>query len=496
MQQEQAKTVRRANEWMQAHTPQVKSAYKPRYHASVPCGWANDPNGLIWYQGEAHLFYQHNPYAPRWDTMHWGHMSSTDLLHWHSHDEALASDMPYDREVGCFSGTALAWNDRLWLMYAGALNGRQQQCLAVSADGEHFEKMAENPVISTAMLPEGYAPGDFRDPKLFCRDGCFYCIAATRNARGGNLLLYRAKDLTRWEYVGALFTQQGDGSACDFLLPDGVCECPDYAVIDGQEVLIFSPQNLPQQGHRYQNISSTVYMIGHLDTETGRFTCDRLDEIDGGFDFYAAQTMHLPDDRTVMIAWQEMWGRNYPTQADGWAGSFTLPRELHVQNGRLVQKPVREAEQLWTKTTRYERVPLTDSRKLPDVQGDVAQLQLRLHMGSAKRAGVTLMGDGKHETRLVCDREAGTLTLDRSDSGLPMGGEERDKQTRTVDACLTGDVLELCIFLDVSSVEAFVGGGKQTLTAHVYPELNGRREISFFAEEGEAELLEVCFHTL
>lgn len=97
MQQEQAKTVRRANEWMQAHTPQVKSAYKPRYHASVPCGWANDPNGLIWYQGEAHLFYQHNPYAPRWDTMHWGHMSSTDLLHWHSHDEALASDMPYDR---------------------------------------------------------------------------------------------------------------------------------------------------------------------------------------------------------------------------------------------------------------------------------------------------------------------------------------------------------------------------------------------------------------
>ena len=81
--------------------------------------------------------------------------------------------MPYDREVGCFSGTALAWNDRLWLMYAGALNGRQQQCLAVSADGEHFEKMAENPVISTAMLPEGYAPGDFRDPKLFCRDGCF-----------------------------------------------------------------------------------------------------------------------------------------------------------------------------------------------------------------------------------------------------------------------------------------------------------------------------------
>ncbi len=119
--------------------------YRPKYHASVPSGWANDPNGLIWFDGKAHLFFQHNPYAPKWGRMYWGHMVSEDMVRWSEEAVALKPDKWYDRIGGCFSGTALAEKNRMYLMYTGAGLFRQRQCLVESEDGIVFHKYAKNP---------------------------------------------------------------------------------------------------------------------------------------------------------------------------------------------------------------------------------------------------------------------------------------------------------------------------------------------------------------
>ena len=198
------KTVERANAFLKEHSGKTKGRYRPRYHACVPVGWANDPNGLIFFGGKAHLFCQYNPYHPYWESMHWGHFVSTDLIRWEFLPVALAPDQNYDCGGGCFSGTALEHEGKLFLMYTGVAKNVQQQCLAVSEDGVTFEKAASNPVIPALLLPEGCSGRDFRDPKVFKREGIFYCITGVRDGKTGDLLLFRSLDLLEWSFVGRL----------------------------------------------------------------------------------------------------------------------------------------------------------------------------------------------------------------------------------------------------------------------------------------------------
>ena len=484
------KNLEQANTWLAQHKAQVQKRYQPSYHAYVPCGWCNDPNGLIWYKGEVHLFYQHNPYAPQWDTMHWGHMSSSDFIHWQNHPVALAPDQPYDDGNGCFSGTAMEVDGKLYLMYTGVANDRQQQCLAYSEDGIHFSKLAGNPVISSEQLPHGYRTEDFRDPKIFRKDGTFYCLAGTKNDVGGNILLYRSEDLHHWEFVGELFSQNDQTASNYFCLPNAVCECPDYAVIDGQEVLIFSPQEMTGDGIRFQNRQCSVYMLGHLDFATGHFYYESMEELDTGFDFYAPQTWHMPDGRTLLLGWKDGWERDYPTKTDGWVGSFTIPCELHVKNGKLYRIPAKEVLEQFHKTVSYEHVSVCGEKQLPGIEGDRLILKVTAHMGDASRFGIRLLQDGQHETVLICDMDDNLLTLDRSCSGIPIGGRERDMACRRCHACMKDGLLSWTIFLDVSSVEVFAADGEQVLTANVYPDVGAERKITFFSEDGTTEILQ------
>lgn len=333
------KTVERANAFLKEHSSKTEGRYRPRFHACVPVGWANDPNGLIFFGGKAHLFCQYNPYHPYWESMHWGHFVSRDLIRWEFLPVALAPDQNYDCGGGCFSGTALEHEGKLVLMYTGVAKEIQQQCLAVSEDGVTFEKAASNPVIPASLLPEGCSGRDFRDPKVFERQGAFYCITGVKDGEWGNLLLFRSLDLLHWAFVGRLLSPEKDG-----IFVDGVCECPDYFEADGKELLLFCAMNYPEREGRFQNVHSSLYMTGRLGLSSGRFEPETCGELDGGFDFYAPQTMRLPDGRRVLIAWKQMWGRTIPTAKDGWAGSFTLPRELHIIDGALFQTPVKEIE--------------------------------------------------------------------------------------------------------------------------------------------------------
>ena len=128
----------------------VNDRYKQKYHANVPSGWANDPNGMIYFDGKIHFFFQHYPYDSRWGTMHWGHFTSDDFIKWEEQPIALRPDQDYEVICGCCSGNTIEKDGRLYLMYTAAQPERQRQCMAVSTDGIHFTTPAssESPVTN------------------------------------------------------------------------------------------------------------------------------------------------------------------------------------------------------------------------------------------------------------------------------------------------------------------------------------------------------------
>ena len=218
---------------------QIPAQSRPQFHLTPWVGWMNDPNGFCYYNGAYHLFYQYHPYDTVWGPMHWGHASSTDLLHWTHLPCALAPDSPAD-EKGCFSGTALPLEDgRLMLFYTGVQENekgevRQLQCLAIG-DGVDFTKDIQNPVIGESHLPEGASAVDFRDPKIWYEDGLYQCVVSTRDAKDqGRILLYQSADARRWEYRTTLDTCRNEYGK--------MWECPDFFSLDGRQLLLVSPR--------------------------------------------------------------------------------------------------------------------------------------------------------------------------------------------------------------------------------------------------------------
>lgn len=502
---------------------EINKKYKPTYHASVPFGWANDPNGLIYYKGQAHFFFQHYPHAPKWGIMHWGHFVSDDFIKWKVMPIALYPDQQYEEECGCCSGTAIEVNDRLYLMYTAAQITRQRQCLAYSDDGLHFDKVDLNPIMSAEKLSDEISPKDFRDPKVFYKDGTYYCIAGTRilskddydkvtslsqphggevdindvaggdlyTSSYGNLVLLKSDNLLHWHYCGKLIYPQ-DNIDEAFLSLNGVYECPDFVEVDGHQIVLASPQHLPQMGNKYENLHSGIYMEGELDYTTGHFTIHDIDEIDSGFDFYAAQVMSLPDGRKIMIAWKEMWNRTYPTESDRWIGTYTLPRELHFHDGHLYQTPVTEIKKYrQNKMTHTDITVNNSSVKMTGITGNKIEIVASIDVGNAKKTGFRLFKSEDDETFVYYDAEEKCLVFDRSASGVEIGGFEKDVNIRRRDFELDDNILKLQMFLDVSCLEIFINDGRYTMTGNIYGEPEIDTGVEFFSYEGEATLLSI-----
>lgn len=520
-------------------------SYRPKYHASVPSGWSNDPNGTVYHKGKAHLYFQHYPYKSEWGIMHWGHFTTNDLVHWEIQPVALRPDRDYEVICGCCSGSAIEKDGDLYVLYTAAQPTLQRQCLAKSTDGGiTFVKDESNPILTAEMLDKEVSSFDFRDPHLFKKDDWYYFLAGARviehPAEGdeaakkdkpllsssirfsmsayeaaqkadsdfhvsskiqspsqkdvfgdtfkiegyGNLILCRSRDLMHWEYVGHLLHRQPEYED-DFYELNGVYECPDYIILDGQEVVLSSPQNLPQMDNLYQNVHSGLYMLGKLDFETGRFQVDKIGELDSGFDFYAAQCLHMPDGRIVMISWKEMWDRNYPTQAEGWAGTYSFPRELSIDGDYLIQKPARELDAFCQNRVSCQYLSVTDGEaSIRGISGAVSRIRLTLEPGTAARAGVKLFAGEKHETVVYYDKKEGVLAIDRSNSGIKITGREENVNVRKLDIGHPISI-DLELLLDVSSLEVFIAGGKYVMTANVFPDPEDT-DVHFFAEDGSA----------
>lgn len=459
----------------------IDAGARPAFHLTPYCGWMNDPNGFSYYGGKYHLFYQYNPYDIHWNTMHWGHAVSSNLLHWKYLPAALAPDEAYDCN-GCFSGNAIELDDgRHLLVYTGVKQEKmedgkirdiQVQCVAVG-DGENYEKYEKNPVIGSSKLPEGASRSDFRDPKIWrLSDGRFCCALANRAPDGsGQILLYTSGDGFDWDFWSVLDANENRFGK--------MWECPDFFRLGDKFVLLVSPQDMVCGGE-YKNGNGTVCLIGDFDEKTGKFVECSDQTVDSGIDFYAPQTVLSPDGRRIMIGWMQNWD-TCPIREEGspWAGQMSVPRELFIRNGRLFQKPAKEFDELRGKSVSYKDVSLSSvPTTLADVSGRVLDMEVTLRPGAdCSVCSVKVAESGDFYTEIIYRVRERTLTVDRRHSG------SRRALLHAMECkilCASRE-LPLRIVLDKNSVEVFMNGGEQAMTTAIYTPLDADG-ISFSAD--------------
>ena len=305
---------------------------KLKYHYRPQKGWVNDPNGLVYFQGYYHVFYQHNPDSevPR-QPMHWGHARTKDFLNWEELPIALYPDQEYDND-GCWSGTAIVKDDRLYLFYASinrpsCFDERiQTVSVAYSTDGIHFEKYSGNPVID--CYPSDGGP-DFRDPAVCCIDGVFYCVMASGNppTKTARLLLYRSDDLLKWDYVGIMSEWANSAFA----------ECP--SVMKANDKLLLTASVCPLGAEHYFSV-----MFGTF--ADGKFNLEYTAEVDKGPDQYAGQVFQDHLGRNLLISWFPGW--EYQAYAPKDVGCFSVPREIKLVDGEIFAYPIEELQHLLT----------------------------------------------------------------------------------------------------------------------------------------------------
>lgn len=419
--------------------------HRPRFHLSPPANWLNDPNGMVYHQGRYHVFYQYNPGGPCHDTIHWGHATSDDLLTWRDEPVALAPDADGPDRDGCWSGCAVADGDRVRLLYTGGRDRRQLPCLATATDDSlrEFEKHPGNPVIEEApddpaILETDDWKAEFRDHCVGRHDGSWWQVIGSGVAgEGGAALLYRADDLTEWEYVGPMLVgDDGDGT---------VWECPELLDLGGAHLLHVS------------DYDATRYFLGTADFEGPGFEVRERGLLDYG-DFYAPQSMRV-DDRHLTWGWLPETRDLDARWEAGWAGLLSLPRELAWEDG-LCQRPARELADLRERHAHSRTHDLADERRALDAPGDGVELRARIETGGTVEFGVR--ESPALSERTVVRYDGAELAVDRRESTLD------DRATRDVLTMPVDGPLDLRAFVDGSVVELFANG-RRCLTGRVYP---------------------------
>ena len=444
--------------------------HRPRFHVVSPAGWLNDPNGLTQWRGRYHLFYQYNPDAAVHHRIHWGHVSSTDLVHWRDEPVALTPEPGPDAD-GCWSGVLVDDGGTPTLVYSGHVDGvGQRACLAVGGpELRTWRKDPANPMI--ADPPPGLNLVEFRDHCVWRQDGLWHqLVGAGIAGRGGTALLYRSGDLRSWTYVGPILV----GDAADRTVWTGsVWECVDLFPLGahaadaqaGTDVLLLSVWH--DQVTHYG-----VYYTGVFDGE--HFEPRQRHHLDFGLGyFYAAQSFRDDRGRRVVFGWLPE-GRPAAAQVEaGWSGVMSLPRELSLgADGELWQRPVAEVVSL--RRDHRDLGPRVlaagQTQWLKGVEGDQLDLEatVTLPPGAELVIGLRATADGVEQTRLVLSAQQGStaaLLLDRSQSSLDRATDDRE---------LLGQVpldphgsVAVRILLDRSALEVFVGG--RALTARLYP---------------------------
>jgi fructan beta-fructosidase len=467
--------------------------YRPHYHFTPPSMWLNDPNGLVYFDGEYHLFYQFHPDSTVWGPMHWGHAVSRDLVHWQHLPIALRPD-----PLGTiFSGSAVVdrentagfGREALVAVFTHDGPAGQQQSLAYSSDrGRSWRKFSGNPVLP--IPPETV---DFRDPKVFWHAETTSWVMVL--AVGKTIHFYRSRDLVEWRRSG---TFGGHGAS------GGVWETPDLfeLPIEGKDetrwVLTVSVGDGGPAGG-----SGTQYFIGYFNGQTFRSENppERTLWADFGADFYAPQTWsNEPQGRRLLIAWAN--NQQYANQipAAGFRGMFSLPRRLGLRvtpdGPRLVQRPVKELAGLRAESRLLENLLLeAGSDPLEGMGGEALEIIAEFEPGAGtSRFGLRLRAGSEQETLVGYDCRAGRLFVDRRRSGRADFHPDFARR-HEADLEMADGRLRLHVLLDRISVEVFANDGLMAFTDLIFPEPEGQG-IGLFVEGGEVLLHRLDLHKL
>ena len=461
----------------------------PTFHIAARAGWINDPNGLCHFDGRHHVFFQHHPASTLWGPMHWGHVSSADLVTWRREPLALAPSLPEDAD-GVFSGSAVVADDGLLrLFYTGNVwgpdgkdhpGGRQCQMLATSRDGVTFEKRG--------VVVESPGLADFRDPKVWRRDGRWWMVLGVRSAEDrGQVWLYSSTDLERWTFERVTYEDPD---------PDVyMVECPDLFELDGKWVLLYGPMTTARPtGYAFRNGHNCGCVVGGWSPETGFVAETTLRPIDWGHEFYAPQTYLAPDGRRIMVGW--MGGFTLPLASqrdDGWSGQLAVARELSLTpDGPLRAVPIRELTALRRGSRDLGACTLAPDEERVIAEGDDGveiELEIDLSRTTAEQVGLNVHRTGAGRSTWVgFDALARRVVLDRRTVGT-MNAGYRSAPVGDVDQ------LRLRVLVDRGSVEVFVGDGDAAVSSLSFP-ADGPRSVSLAAAMGEATISSLAVHRL
>ncbi len=461
---------------------------RPSIHFTPATGWINDPNGLVYLDGEYHLFYQHHPDSTVWGPMHWGHAVSRDLIHWQHLPIALAPDA-----IGAiFSGSAVIDHANTAGFGTAAMiavfthhtpDRGQMQSLAYSLDkGRTWTKYANNPVLQHSTLA---GAKDFRDPKVFWyTDGKqAHWVMALAVAR--EIHFYRSPNLRDWiesSHFGA-----------DFGSHSGVWECPEIFQIniEGADekrwVLIVSVGSGAPAGG-----SGVQYFVGDFDGTT--FVCqdapERVRWVDYGADFYAVQAWNnTPGGQHVWLAWMSNWSyANKTPDADGWRGAMTLPRELTLHRDGvdvgLLQQPVQtnDDQTPWiSQRIDHANVPIHGSLQSACTVG------LSISIGpdtSATQFGLRMRGDADYVIQVSYRPHDQQLQVERSAAGPQVAGIAGP---HVVALAPRDSTIKLRMIIDQTSIEIFADEGRIVLTEQCFlnPQVTA---IELFADGGAVQM--------
>ena len=427
----------------------IDEKFRPLYHHTPKRGWMNDPNGMFYKDGVWNLYYQYNPYGSMWGNMHWGHSTSTDLIHWKDEGVALAPDVwgtmfsgsCVVRTQSAQSGqrTQSIQNGDVVAMYTASRptpfgGDVQSQCIAFSNDGgKTFTKYEDNPVLTAEDK-------DFRDPRPFWNEDikAWNLILAV----GQEMRIYSSKDLKHWKAESA-FGQE-------YVHHCGVWECPDLIKIGEKWVLLCNINPGGPFGG-----SATQYFVGQFDGH--KFTCESKPEVtkwmDYGKDHYATVSFYnAPDNRRTVLAWMSNWqyANQVPTMQFRSANSIPRDLGLFTYNGETYVSVVPSKEMLAARGAKVNQ-PMEACEIVIDVKK-----QTEIVLSNAKGEQVTMTYDGQKQT----------FSMDRTKSGDVSFSQDFPCVTK---APTCGQIRQLRIFIDRCSIEAFDAEGKMAMTNLVFP---------------------------
>ena len=494
--------------------------YRPEYHHTPLYGWMNDANGLVYKDGEYHLYFQYNPYGSKWGNMHWGHSVSKDLVHWQHLDPAIARDT-----LGhIFSGSTVIdknnsagyGKDAMIAFYTSASDEHGQiQCMAYSNDnGRTYTKYENNPILTPF---DGLK--DFRDPKVFWYEPAqkwYMIVSADKNMR-----FYSSTDLKQWEYL----SQFGEG----YGVQPNQFECPDFIQlpVDGNKdnmkwvMIVNINPGCPFGG------SATEYFIGDFDGK--EFKCDTDKSVtkwlDFGKDHYATVCFSNTGDRIIAVPWMSNWQYANVTPIRQYRGANALPRELslYTKNGEIYMAAnvVKETEALRKSTRTVESLSVegeTVIDSITDGQNSGVELEMDIVPGKAQTVGFDIMNAKGEKTKIYLDLKSGRAVMDRTESGLIAFGEKAEphfkenhdrRKTESINyindfalgtwwaplSLCEGKSYHLNVFVDKCSVELFVDGGRIAMTNLVFP-TEVYNSLRFYTEGGKAEVKNLSVHKL